>query len=97
MTDFIFFVVVTEKHRLPHSYRKEVNMEKFYALSDIARLLDVQGYRIAYAISTGALPDAEQRIANKRCFSEADVQRIARHFEVEIPTQCGEGTQEGGK
>lgn len=72
-------------------------MDKFFALSDVARLLNVQGYRIAYAISTGALPDAAQRIANKRVFTVEDVQRIARHFGVETAVLGVEGTSEGGK
>ncbi|HMP03151.1 MAG TPA: hypothetical protein PKD86_00375 [Gemmatales bacterium] len=72
-------------------------MDKFYALSDVARLLDVQGYRIAYAISTGALPDAARRIANKRVFTVEDVQRIAHHFGVETAVLGDDGTPEGGK
>lgn len=72
-------------------------MDKFYALGDVARLLKVQGYQIAYAITTGALPDASCRIANKRCFTEEDVQRIACHFGVEITTPSSEGETEGGK
>jgi hypothetical protein len=72
-------------------------MEKFYALGDVARLLRVQGYQIAYAISTGALPEASCRIANKRCFTAEDVRRIARHFGVEITAPPVEGDAEGGK
>lgn len=72
-------------------------MERFYALGDVARLLRVQGYKIAYAITTGALPEASCRIANKRCFTAEDVQRIARHFEIETTPPCGEGVAEGGK
>lgn len=72
-------------------------MDKFYALGDVARLLNVQGYKIAYAISTGALPDASCRLANKRVFTIEDVQRIARHFGVETTTQCCEWGSEGDK
>ena len=72
-------------------------MKKFYALGDVARLLRVQGYQIAYAISTGALPEATCRIANKRCFTEDDVMKIAQHFGVEVTIPCGESGSEGGK
>jgi hypothetical protein len=72
-------------------------MDKFYALGDVARLLNVQGYKIAYAISTGALPDASCRLANKRVFTSEDVQRIARYFGVDKGTLCGDGGSEGDK
>ena len=72
-------------------------MEQFFALGDVVRLLRVQGYQISYAISTGALPEATCRIANKRCFTAEDVQRIAQHFGVEITAPLVEGDAEGGR
>lgn len=64
-------------------------MEAIYSLGDVARILRVQGYKIAYAITTGVLPEASGRLANKRCFTMEDVQRIARHFGVESTTVPG--------
>jgi DNA-binding transcriptional MerR regulator len=58
-----------------------------YSLGEVARLVNVAPYRIAYAISVGALPDTEVRFNNKRCFSQEDVDRIARHFRHDCPNE----------
>jgi hypothetical protein len=72
-------------------------MEQIFALGDVARLLGVQGYKIAYAISTGALPEASCRLASKRVFTEDDVRRIARHFGVQTTVGGEDDGREGGQ
>ncbi len=61
-------------------------MIQIFSIGDVARLLKIPAHRIAYAISSGALPEPEQRNANQRCFTSGEVQRIAKHFGVESPT-----------
>lgn len=58
-------------------------MEPILSTGQVGRLLNVQPYRIAYAINTGQLPEASFRFLDKRCFTMTDVERIARHFEIE--------------
>ena len=70
-------------------------MEHIFSLGDVARLLRIQPYKIAYAISTGALPDASCRLANKRCFIAEDVERIAGHFGVESCSLQIRGNEKG--
>ena len=59
-------------------------MNKHYLLRDVARLLKVKPYQIAYALSVGLVPEPELRISNKRIFEEEDVERLAKHFGVDL-------------
>jgi len=65
---------------------------KQLSLSEAARLLGVKPYRIGYAISTGLVAEPILRVANKRIFQAVDVQRLARHFGVNLKKQgdCNE-------
>lgn len=54
-----------------------------FSIGEVSRLLGVQAYRIAYAIDAGHVPEASFHFLHKRCFSEADITRIAEHFGVE--------------
>jgi DNA-binding transcriptional MerR regulator len=49
-------------------------------IKDVATLLGVQAYRIAYAITAGHVPDTEARVLNKRLFDAADVKRLEAYF-----------------
>jgi hypothetical protein len=77
---------------------------RHYLLKDVARVLKVKPYRIAYALSVGLVPEPQLRISNKRVFQAEDVARLAEHFKVELPTkpasrkkdvQCGTGAADG--
>ena len=57
-------------------------MEKHYLLGDVARMLDRKPHQIVHLLTTGKIPEPEQRIANKRLFTTDDVVRLARHFRV---------------
>ena len=39
-------------------------------------------HQIVHLLTTGKIPEPEQRISNKRLFSAEDVERLARHFRV---------------
>ena len=60
-------------------------MNQALSLHQVADLLQLQHYRIAYAIATHRIPEPVLRVANKRVFQPADIQRVARHFGVTYP------------
>ena len=57
-------------------------MEEHYLLNEVAKRLGVRPYRIAYAIAVGHIPEPQTRIANKRIFCDADIERLATHFGI---------------
>jgi hypothetical protein len=57
-------------------------MEKHFFLGDVARILDRKPHQIVHLLTSGKLPEPEQRIGNRRLFSAEDVTRLARHFKV---------------
>lgn len=57
-------------------------MEQIFSTGQIARLLGIQGYQIAYAINTRQLDEASFRFLDKRCFTQKDIKRIALHFGI---------------
>lgn len=57
-------------------------MDHIFSTGQVAKILGVQPYKIAYAIETGQLPEAEFSFLHKRCFVEADIRRMADHFGV---------------
>jgi hypothetical protein len=62
-----------------------VRVEQIYSTGQVARMLNVQGYQIAYAINTRQIAEASFRFLDKRCFTQADIRRIAEHFGM---TRC---------
>lgn len=67
-------------------------MDQSYSLSEVARLLGLQGYRIAYAHTTGAVPEPP-KFCGKRAYTLDDVRRVAAHFGIPFETaDAGEGT-----
>jgi DNA-binding transcriptional MerR regulator len=59
-------------------------MRELYSTGQVARLLGIRQHHIGYAISSGHIPDAKLRFLGKRCFTDADMRRIARHFGVPV-------------
>jgi hypothetical protein len=60
-------------------------VEQIYSTGQVARMLGIQGYQIAYAINTRQIAEASFRFLDKRCFTARDIQRVAEHFGM---TQC---------
>ena len=56
-------------------------MKQFYSISEVAKILGIKFYKIAYAHSAGLVPEPD-RIMNKRVYQELDILKLARHFEV---------------
>ncbi len=57
-------------------------MKQLYSTVDLARQLGIAEHRIAYAHRTGKLAQASYVIANRRVYTESDVNRVADFFGV---------------
>lgn len=55
-------------------------MPNQYLLHQAAALVGVRGWRIAYAISQGYLPEPAQRFNHQRVFTDEDIARIRAYF-----------------
>ena len=51
-----------------------------FILSEVARIAGVKSHVVAYAISSGHLPEPCLRIAGKRIFSTKEVEAIKKYF-----------------
>ena len=60
-------------------------MQEHLSMKDVARLVQIKPYRIAYAISVGLIPEPDLRVGNHRVFQSEDVKRVAAHFGVALP------------
>lgn len=58
-------------------------MTQHFLLGEVAKILACRPHQIDYLLKTRQVPEPEQRIANKRLFSERDVARLARRLKVE--------------
>lgn len=56
---------------------------QLYCAADAARLLNVQEYRIQYAIRTRKVP-SPAIVAGRRLWTRADLRRLAEHFGVDL-------------
>jgi hypothetical protein len=57
-------------------------MKQHYLLGEVGKIVARKPHQIVHLLTTGKIPEPEQRIANKRLFSAEDVERLARHFRV---------------
>lgn len=69
-------------------------MKRHYLLGDVAKILKVKPYQIAYALSVGLVPEPALRISNKRVFQQEDLERLAAHFNVSLKKKYPAGTTE---
>jgi DNA-binding transcriptional MerR regulator len=63
--------------------------KKHFLLKDVARRLGVKPYRVVYALTTGLVPEPSLRISNKRIFDVEDIERLAKHFGVDLKGKVG--------
>ena len=61
--------------------------QQYRGLMEVSRLLDIPFWRIIYAEQSGRIPEP-LRIANKRAYTDHDIEIIHRHFR--------EGGSDGG-
>ena len=72
-------------------------MKKHYLLGEVSRVLGRKPHQIVHLLTTGKIPEPQQRISNKRLFTEADITRLARHFKVTPKWAVMESTSDGGE
>jgi DNA-binding transcriptional MerR regulator len=56
--------------------------EKYLGLMELSRLLNIPYWRLLYAEQAGHIPEP-LRIANKRAYTDEDVELIRAHFQQE--------------
>lgn len=59
-------------------------MNTIFSTGQLARLLGIPAYKIGYAHATGRLEEPAFRFLDKRCYTAADVRRVATHFGVTL-------------
>jgi hypothetical protein len=52
--------------------------QQLFLISDVARQLNVPPHRVAYLYMTRKLPESALKLGNRRIFTLADVQRVAK-------------------
>jgi hypothetical protein len=55
-------------------------MNKVFLLGEVARLLKRRPHQVAYAISSGLVPEPKLRIGNKRILQAEDMKRLEMYF-----------------
>jgi hypothetical protein len=58
-------------------------MTRRFLLGDVAKILARRPHQVDYLLKTRQVPEPEQRLANKRLFTEQDVLRLARCLKAE--------------
>jgi hypothetical protein len=59
-------------------------MNTIFSTGQLSRLLGIPAYKIGYAHATGRLQEPAFWFLGKRCYTDADVRRVATHFGVTI-------------
>jgi len=72
-------------------------MKEHYLLGEVSRVLGRKPHQIVHLLTSGKIPEPQQRISNKRLFTEADITRLARHFKVTPKWAVMESTPDGGE
>jgi len=52
--------------------------EELFLISDVAKRLDVPPHRVAYLFITRKLPEPKLRLGNRRVFTHADANDVAK-------------------
>ena len=61
--------------------------QQLYSTVQVARLVGVTEYRLAYAHRTGQLAEPKHLVANKRVYTADDVRRVREYFDNKKPWQ----------
>jgi hypothetical protein len=83
-----------EQRHYIYRNRRILMTKRHFLLKDVARVLKVKPYQIAYALSVGLVPEPALRISNKRIFAAEDVARLAEPFKVDLPTKPARKTHD---
>ena len=66
-------------------------MKEHYLLGEVSRVLGRKPHQIVHLLTTGKIPEPQQRIANKRLFSAEDVEQTGSPFQGEPELVSGRG------
>lgn len=65
--------------------------ETLFSMKEVARILRVQPYQIAYLLNTNRVPEPKVRLGGRRAFAAEDIERLAARLHVELPLERAEG------
>ena len=65
-------------------------MIELLSIRDVGKRLGIAAHQIAYAHSQERLPEPQYRIAGKRIYTPADVERVAKYFAEKLRKKGGE-------
>ena len=68
--------------------------QTLYSIREVARILRVQPYQIAYLLDNNRVPEPRVRLGNRRAFAAWDIRRLAAKFGVKIPDEFTEETED---
>ena len=57
-------------------------MKEHFLLGEVAKVLAHKPHQIVHLLTTAKIPEPQVRIANKRLFTRADIERLAKYFRV---------------
>ena len=69
--------------------------EQLLSIREVASLLRVQPYQIAYLLTTGRVPEPKIRLGNRRAFGHEDIQRLAARMNVAVPENFSQEEHHG--
>jgi len=65
---------------------------QFYSIAEVSRLLGVAEHRVNYAHRASKVP-SPVIFAGRRMYVQADIERLAQHFSVDLAQAEAEGGQ----
>jgi DNA-binding transcriptional MerR regulator len=65
--------------------------EELLSIRDVGRRLGIAPHQIAYAHSQEKLPEPQYRVAGKRIYTPADIEKVAAYF-AERSRRDGDGS-----
>ena len=63
--------------------------QNLYTIGEVARILEVQPYKIVYLINTGQVPEPAIRLGGRRAFTIEDMAGIAEKMSIQLGQQLG--------
>ena len=65
--------------------------ETLFSMREVARILRVQPYQIAYLLNTNRVPEPKVRLGGRRAFAAEDIRRLAERLQVKLPGDFANG------
>ena len=65
--------------------------EELCSIRDVGRRLGIAPHQIAYAHAQERLPEPQYRVAGKRIYTPADIERVAAYFAEKLQKEDNDG------